>query len=269
MRILIKLMIATFLIAASGPVSAHYVTGEEIVNGMRKTEAYTADGATYGPYEWTYKYKRSFDGVSLTKHVEINFVFDDTYTAEEQATYKTTAEKDIERIWNNKFVIRDGDKKFPILVDVTTAGPFDQTVNVSKNAGVTDMLNWYATHTNGGNTDLPGVRAHEFGHMLGLFDEYIGGAVDKFPNPTLSDHGLMGSGTYDEKPVMHERYYQQYLDYIRTLNPDTDHSFRLVSAVPEPIAAFLLAAGLLAMALHRMGGRTRSCVPCVPSSGKP
>lgn len=118
-------------------------------------------------------------------------------------------------------------------MDVTTTGPFDQTVTVHKGDGRADMTNWY-------ETDTASINAHEFGHMLGLFDEYIGGAVDQYPNPTLSNDGLMGLGALNPNPVMYERYYQQYLDYMRQLNPTGNFALR----TPEPASWLLMAVGL-------------------------
>ncbi|WP_130301105.1 MULTISPECIES: PEP-CTERM sorting domain-containing protein [unclassified Duganella] len=112
--------------------------------------------------------------------------------------------------------------------------------------GRADMTNWYTG-------DSASVKAHEVGHMMGLFDEYIGGAVDKYPGPTLSDDGLMGLGALSDKPVMYSRYYQQYYDYIKKLNPDG--SFILLT-VPEPSQVMLLVAGLMLVGVYAQKRKT-------------
>ena len=116
--------------------------------------------------------------------------------------------------WNGKWSItnKNTGALYPISVDVTYDGPFDQTVQVHANGGRADLSNWY-------ETDTASINAHEFGHMLGLYDEYIGGSVDQWPNPTLSTNGVMGLGALVNNPEMPERYYQQYLDYIEELTP--------------------------------------------------
>ncbi len=86
------------------------------------------------------------------------------------------------------------------------------------------MENWHL-----GDSGM--VSAHEFGHMLGLFDEYWGGAVDDTVNPLLDSGALMGSVSQDAK--MRDRYYQQYLDFVKELNPNPQYGFQL-SEVPEP-----------------------------------
>jgi PEP-CTERM motif len=98
--------------------------------------------------------------------------------------------------------------------------------------------------------DTASVNAHEFGHMLGLFDEYIGGAIDRYPNPTLSDTGLMGLGALSATPEMLSRYYGQYLGFISTLNPDS--TFQL----PEPSTFILVSLGS-GVALLVRGWRSR------------
>jgi hypothetical protein len=223
-------------IAALGPgvAGAALITGSETVMGMRSTDQYTHDGETYGPYGWNFKYIRSFDGTQVKKHVEIDFVFDAMlgWSDAQKAAYKANIEAGIEGIWNNKYVVKDNTtgQSYKVVIDVTTTGPFDQTVTLHKGDGRADMLNWY-------ETDTASINAHEFGHMLGLFDEYIGGAVNQYPNPLLSNDGLMGLGALNANPVMYARYYQQFLDYMNSLNPG--ENFSLV-AVPEP-ASWLLA----------------------------
>jgi hypothetical protein len=231
--------------------NSHYITGSENVVGTRNTAQYTSGTDTYGPFGWNFSYTRSFDGTALTKHLEIDFMFDLGlgYTNLQKQAYRDAAEANIEGIWNNKFKIVDtsNNMMFALAVDVTTNGPaFNQTVTVKQAQGLGDepynMTHWYV------GQDTAASHAHEFGHMLGLFDEYVGGAVNQFPNPLLSNDGLMGLGALNANPVMYERYYQQYLDYMKVLNPETDHAFRL-SQVPESGGLFY--AGILALALFR------------------
>lgn len=230
--------VVAFSLLGCATAQAGYLTGSEDVRGSRFSPEYTSGGVTYGPYGWSFSYTRGFDGTKLVKHLEIDFTFDTAlnYDDAQKAAYRARIESNIEGIWNNRYMIVDlvTGAIIPILVDVTTAGPtFNQTVTVRKGSGRSNMLNWY-------EADSASTNAHEFGHMLGLFDEYIGGAVDHWPNPTLSNDGLMGYGTLSTKPVMYTRYYQQYLDYIRQLNPNESFALR---AVPEPGSLALLAVG--------------------------
>lgn len=89
-----------------------------------------------GPYSWDYSYTRGFDGEKLYKHVEIDFIFDDAlgWGDAEKANYKTGIETGIESVWNNKYYLLDNEtmKKYPLVVDVTTGGSFNQTVKLHK-----------------------------------------------------------------------------------------------------------------------------------------
>jgi hypothetical protein len=233
------------------PATATYITGSERVSGSITTPQYgdaslldnAGNPGPFGPFGLAFSYTRSFDGTSLLKNVEINFVFDAGFTEAQQAAYRTAAETNVEGIWNNRFSILDTDTNvaFPLSVDLTTTGPFDQTVAVHMGTGRGNALNWFENYT------AP-VEAHEFGHMLGLFDEYIGGAVNQYPNPTLSNEGLMGLGALNLEPLMLPRYYEQYLDYMNTLNPG--HHFTITS-VPEPSTLLLLFTGMFALLVFR------------------
>jgi len=110
-----------------------------------------------------------------------------------------------------------------------------------------DMLNWYTDHPSGWPNSYEGVlAAHEIGHMLGLYDEYYGGAVDPTTlfyttNTLMSDLG----------PVQ-ERYYSDMLSWLElasgrsnlTLAPDN-------GLVPEPASVTLVAIGILAVLANR------------------
>lgn len=240
--------------------SASYITGEELVTGSIFTPQYTDAGFTYGPFGLNFSYVRSFDGASVEKDVQINFVFDAVlgYDAAQQAAYRARVEANVEGIWNNKYMIVDtsNNSVFPVVVDMTTMGPrFDQSVNVHPGFGRADALNWFVG-------DGASVNAHEFGHMLGLYDEYIGGGIDRYPNPTLSDTGLMGLGALLSTPEMLPRYYEQYLGYVGALNPD--QTFRLdavagrLEPVPGPSTIILVSLGLaLTLLVQGWHGRHR------------
>ncbi|MDZ4821264.1 MAG: PEP-CTERM sorting domain-containing protein [Planctomycetota bacterium] len=234
-------LLACFVSAT--PAFGDLINGSVDVTGSRATPQYTVGDDTYGAFGWNFSYTRSFDGTKLTKHLEIDFQFDAAlnYDAAQKAAFKAAAEANIENQWNNKASIKDETTgiSYPITVDVTTAGPFNQTVQVHLSTGndPTDMTNWYSA-------DTPAVQAHEFGHMLGLFDEYLGGAVNQYPDPLLSNDGLMGLGALNANPVMYPRYYQQYLDYMYELNPTEDFTMTIV---PEPATWLLVVVGLLGM----------------------
>lgn len=230
---------------------AAYVTGSEYVNYLRQSPAYTVGADAYGPFEWNVRYTRSFDGTQFRKDVQVGFAFDAAlnFTEEQKLAYRVAAETNIEQTWNGRYYIEDTATHtyFPLLVDVTLIGPIDQTVTVKATRGasdpVYDMTHWYV------DQDTRSYQAHEFGHMLGLFDEYLGGALNQVPDPLLSADGLMGLGALSTTPVMYARYYQQYLDFMNSLNPGG--SFRLV---PEPSSLWLAVAAILLLGLARSRG---------------
>jgi hypothetical protein len=247
----IALVLAWNLAPSAFAVPFTYNTGSQTVAGRIETSAYIDQGMPYGPFGSNYSFTQSFDGTAVVRHVELNFTFDQNFTTAQKQSFRATAESGVEAIWNNRAVITDTttQRSFPLVVDVTTIGPvFDHNVFVNSGPGRSNADTWYA------GSITAGIMAHEVGHNLGLYDEYIGGGVDKYPNPTLST-ALMGTGANDDNPQMLSRYYQGYLDFMTGLNPG--HQFSLVMA-PEPSTFLLLLGGMIGLLFAK---RQRSLPP--------
>ena len=67
----------------------------------------------------------------------------------------------------------------------------DHTVTVIKGNGNVNLTRWYTGKPSGHPFSRQGViAAHEFGHMIGLFDEYDGGALN--PDGFIRADSIMG-----------------------------------------------------------------------------
>jgi M6 family metalloprotease-like protein len=87
------------------------------------------------------------------------------------------------------------------------------------------------------------VAAHEFGHMLGLFDEYTGGATD--PAGELIDStSIMGSTSPGAKP--YARHYEGFRSWLAAKDPQEQFT-----VVPEPQTTLLVMVGILIIGIQR------------------
>ena len=71
--VLASLASAAFL---APTVAVALTMGSDSVTGTLSTAEYTDAGITYGPFSSNFSYIRSFDGASVAKDAQINFVFD-------------------------------------------------------------------------------------------------------------------------------------------------------------------------------------------------
>lgn len=157
-----------------------------------------------------------------------------------------TWEAGIESIWSNRYFIRRSDDVlFEVKVDAAffdfETAPIAQQltanakVTVHEGAGAVTLTDWFTLPlANQGRN-----AAHEIGHMFGLFDEYIGGAVD--PNDmtywNVTD-SIMGLGVTE---TMHERHYQFILDWANCEFSSAGFSFELApSSIRIPIPPYAL-----------------------------
>lgn len=114
---------------------------------------------------------------------------------------------EIEATWSDRVSLSDdAGRSLPLRVRVSfNAGRPHHVVAVKRRAGRVDQLSWPLFPE-------PGMIAHEFGHMIGAFDEYPGGGVD--PDAAVIDpDNVMGTGRKSVDPQ--PRHYRHVARAIR------------------------------------------------------
>ena len=206
-------------------------------------------------YCWRSAYNIGFDGNYVDVDVELQFNW--THSAfnndvNKQNNLKTGWESSIERWWNKPdakvtVIGPNGDVQaaYPIRFDVTlsgytdglphNAGIFDQVIEVwdpnstTKPFSRETMTAWF--DTSGDQTV-----AHEFGHMLGNFDEYWGGGINTTTYLTDPDHlmGSLGGG-------MKTPYYEPFKLWLAGKDPADTFGLVLPEPPTWPLLLFSLA----------------------------
>lgn len=176
-------------------------------------------------YGWNYCYDIAFIDDILKIDVDIMLIGSDPGT-----TLKDRWETGMETMWSTtRFSV-------PIAfnIDWVTSNP-DQTVTVKTGTGQSNMRAWHIIPS-WGISYAEELAAHEFGHMLGLWDEYKGGAV----NPTT---GLTGTGGLMEtlNGSTLDSYYNPFLNWY-------DGKLAASTPVPEPTNILLFGTGLAGLA---------------------
>ncbi|MBX7201294.1 MAG: hypothetical protein K1X51_18150 [Rhodospirillaceae bacterium] len=206
-------------------------------------------------FGWNYGYTLQFNGREVVVDVQVDFDWhlveqaDPTFNAARQLQKEQAWERDIEDWWSRRYPISkdNGLYYFDVVFDLTLSGyregggrRFDQTVLVKPGSGRANMTTWFL------NSDDQ-TAAHEFGHMLGMYDEYLGGALNP-ADLVARDWTLMGAdpGTLFSGGGMRPEYYMPFLAWIDSIDDDATQTYALV--VSEPGTAVLL---LLAIMLWR------------------
>ncbi len=185
-------------------------------------------------FDWYSGYDIAFINQDLTIDVDVYFKGDTP-----SQTRKDIWEKGIEQIWNNAFDIFDGSFFYDVSINVDWVQSWElshHSVEFFNTTGRASLTKWY-------KDDSGIVAAHEFGHMLGLLDEYPGGA-----SKIIRPDSIMGQNLTNP----HADHFDAFADWlslksgISTLSmiADTgDHHYDLSTPVPTPstLSLFVIA----------------------------
>lgn len=172
------------------------IARETISNNMRS-----------GIFGWNSGYDVSFVAQTLEIAINIHLVGDDPGDALRQQW-----QDGIEGIWSNKYDVVDGPYTYSIEISVDWVNTNSHhTVTVWSGTGRTNMLNWYTDRPSGWPNEYQDeIAAHEAGHMLGLYDEYDGGAVNPYT------HFITTNSIMADLGPPREWHYQGILEWLRT-----------------------------------------------------
>lgn len=179
-----KLLVALFIVALFATQALAIDIEWETKTGHR----------TSGVYGWHYSYDIGYFNDTIVVEVKVKLTGDDP------GIYKDIWQEGIHQIWStDRFDV-------PIEFNVTWVEEDpDYTVTVSNEPGGANMLLW-RTGMSGGLDK--GMAAHEYGHMIGLYDENAIGAVDP-------ETGLINTGGLMQNISMPtlNYYYDDFIEW--------------------------------------------------------
>lgn len=197
------------------------------------------------------RYDIAFTDQNLTIDVDVRLYGD--YTTPAQRNVYT---RGVNEYWSNAFDIYDGEYRYDTVfnLNLVEENPF---FDVEITGDITRQYNVQTWHY-GASGRNP---AHEFGHMIGLYDEYPDGAVNPYTGLIILD-SLMGNG---EK--VYEHHFTRFIDWLGdksgrelSLLADAGDNYYTVipgaeltpiEEVPEPGALGLVGLALAALSIRK------------------
>lgn len=209
-------------------------------------------GVTSGSFGWQASYDISFINQDLIIDVDVFLTGDDAGDS-----LKAIWKQGIEGLWSNAFDIFDGSYYYDTLFNVdwfNTSVGADHTVNVHNGNGNVNLGNWFTGNPSGwGYANQDRIAAHEFGHMIGLFDEYTGGALN--PAGLIRSNSIMGQNLTSPQSDHFNAFTGWLSDKsgINSLSVVADsglHNYQL--SVPEPSSFAIFMLGMIGLAFRRI-----------------
>ena len=204
---------------------------------------------TSGIYGWNASYDISFIDQDLIIDVD---VFLTGFSAD--SSLLDIWEQGIESLWSSAFDLFDGNYFYDTVFNIDwldIASGADHIIEVHEGTGRFNSANFY-TDDSLMVQPHPDVAAHEFGHLLGLYDEYNGGALN--PENLIDSTSIMGSGR-----IAKERHFTQFTDWISgntnlggisLVDDQGDHHYSV--SVPEPSTLAIFVLGMIGLASRRL-----------------
>lgn len=173
-----------------------------------------------------------FDGDKVIITARVKFDFEKGIPVADHSIFKSKFFNAIRTYWTNSgvsFVPASGNcfvQSIPLyILCFENEANYHKLVHVTKDyrrPNVISDMNLY-------NSIPEETIAHEFGHVLGLYDEYDGGTVENMmwwhDNTHVSDvNAMMNSGS-----ELRKRYFEHYLDKLNTL-VETGHKYKINSS---------------------------------------
>jgi MYXO-CTERM domain-containing protein len=169
-------------------------------------------------------------------------------TAAQQNAKFASFKSNVEGWWSDRYGIQTTMGTVPIDFVLTNTAytmgaAYDQNVTVLAGNSRANLTTWYA--------DAPAVvEAHEFGHMIGAWDEYWSGAIDPV-NLTTDYTSLMGVANQTVSGTgLRARYFNDVLNWFQGSAWNVPGASSII-AIPTPGGVALLVLGGVVLSRRR------------------
>ena len=228
MRVRLIVLIAGWVAVTSGLAGA-----DPLGELARERRSYNMRGGNRWQFGWPVIYDIEFASQELHIYTSINLDAVQGVTQQQVDALEPIWENGIEGGWNDRYgILHENTYYYDIIYDVSFVDTYQFGVDhyqVRVRPGISQG-NPRTTMTLWDTADTGRVAAHEYGHMIGDYDEYSGGATDP-SNAIIDPSSLMGST--GPAAVPYDRHYEPAMEWLELKYPGD--TFEVVSA-PLPIS---------------------------------